>query len=131
MDDSFHIDIERRLIVKKFSGVVRFETIEAWFVEALSHEAFSDRYSGVVDMRSATFEYETPEEAIKLAKRMMELEFTQGLWVVVATSPQATALTMLYKSQADERHPIEVVSSVEAAEKILGIPLKDYLEESL
>lgn len=129
MDDSFQIDIDQQLIVKKFSGVVRFETIDSWFVEALSHESFSDTFSGAVDLREASFDYTTPEEAIRLAQRMMELEFTQGHWVIIAGSPQATALSMLYKSQADARHPIEVVSSVAAAEEYLDLSLRGLIEE--
>ena len=74
----------------------------------------------MVDIRGASFKNQRPEKAKYLGAYMIEQDFTTGRWAVLAGKPIETALTLVYRQVAGEKHPLKIFSTVEAAEGFLG-----------
>ena len=136
MKGKFKIFPELRLIVACFTGTTVSEDIIQWFDEASNHPEFSKEYQGLVDCRKALFGNELRDKPREMAKKacelveyMVKIDFTSANWAILVDSPMETSLSMLYSMGASQKHPIEIYSTVEAAEEYLGIPLQDALQE--
>jgi hypothetical protein len=109
-----------RLIVTRFFGPIDYEDVLEWLDTASLDARFSREFDGVVDLRKARLTSFRIEKARLLAKHVIDLDFTQGSWAVLADRPAETAFSMLYTSVANQHHPVEVFSSVDAAANFLG-----------
>jgi hypothetical protein len=108
-----------RLIVTRFFGPIDYEDVLAWLDSAPLDALFSRQYDGIVDLRKARLTSFRVEKAQLLARHMIDRDFTQGSWAVLADRPAERALSTHYSKVAVQQHPIEVFSTVTAAAKFL------------
>ena len=134
MKIKFKIYPDKKLISALFKGTIVYENILQWFDEVYAHPDFSREYQGIIDLRQVIFGMEhrnqpgkMAEKAKALAQYMAKLDFTSARWAILVVSPIETSLTMMYASNASRKHPINIFSTVEAAENYLGIPLSDVI----
>jgi len=132
----FKIFPERKLIVARFTGTIAYQDVLQWFDEAREHPDFSQEFPGLVDLRKAAFGMVPGGKTGKMAKKaralaeyMTKIDFTTAKWAILTDTPMETSLMMVYSKDASQRHPIEIFSTVEAAEDYLGVALEYALQE--
>ena len=133
MKTRFKILTERKLIIACFSGTIAYQDVLQWFDNTREHPEFSKHFQGIVDLRKAEFGkmagVKMAEKARALAEYMIKIDFTTAKWAILADTPMETSLMMLYSKGASQKHPIEIFSTVKAAEEYLDIPLASALKE--
>ena len=136
MKIKFTIHPDKKLISSLFKGTIVYEDIVQWCNQIYGHPDFSSEYQGIIDMREVTFGLEDrnqpskmAEKAKSLAQYMANLDFTTAKWAILADTPIETSLSMMYANDASRKHPINIFSTVEAAENYLDTPLADVIRD--
>ena len=132
----FKIFPEHKLIVARFRGTIVYQAVLQWFDEAREHPDFTQEFQGLVYLRKAVFGMvpggkpgKMAEKARVLAEYMTKIDFTTSKWAILTDTPMKTSLMMVYSKDASQRHPIEIFSTVDAAEDYLGASLEYALQE--
>ena len=99
-----------------------FETLMNFYNEVAAHEDFSKDYVGLVDIREAVLDFK-PEQAIEIARFVVDSDYSHARWVFLVSEPSATALTLVYQDIVISKHEIFVVSTLEAASEYLELDL--------
>jgi len=117
----FKIYPEHKLIHTWTTGT-DFPTLLEFYKEVGSHEDFSKDFVGLADMREASLDM-TSEQAIEIARFVVESDFSRARWVFLVSEPTETALSFVYKDIVLEKHELFVVSTLESASEYLALDL--------
>lgn len=132
MKTRFKIFTERKLIIAIFTGIIVCQDVLQWFDDTREHPDFSQNFPGIVDLRRAVFGNisggEMAEKARILSDYMIKIDFTTAKWAILTDTLIETSLMMVYSKGAAQMHPIEIFSTVKAAESYLGVPLAEALK---
>lgn len=115
-----------QLIIGKYFGDVRISDIAKLTQEMVSMPSYSPLYNGVTDFRGVNI-LATQDEMYEFTKSVIDDEVSLGTWCIICDAPMTTAFMIIFKSQLESRHPVEVISTVEAASNRLGIEIEKYL----
>ena len=99
-----------------------FEMLMDFFKEVSAHEDFSKDYMGLADMREGEL-LMNPEQSAKMARFVIDSDYSRARWVLLVSEPAATALSLVYQDIVVEQHAIFVASTMEAASEYLRLDL--------
>ena len=116
-----------QLVVAKYYGDVRMRDIVKLTQEMVSLPGYSPALKGVTDQRGVNL-LVTQEEMRAFTQDAISSEVSLGTWCLICDAPLTTAFMMMFKSQLESRHPVEVVSTVRLASSRLGLDLGKYLD---
>jgi len=88
---------------------------------------YSPAFNGVTDHRGVKLRV-TQKEMREFSRGAISKEVSLGTWCLICDAPLTTAFMMMFKSQLESRHPVEVVSTVRLASSRLGLDLGKYLD---
>lgn len=117
-----HADL--KLIVSRFKGAIDYEDFMRWLDETLRRPGYAREFDGFIDLRQAAYKQARPEKVQALAQHMIATKFTTGRWAVLVGSPIQAALSLHYERKVATQHPMQVVSTPEAAVEFLGRSLE-------
>jgi hypothetical protein len=133
VETKFKIFTERKFIVARFTGTIVYQDVIQWFDDTRRQPDFSQELPGLLDLRKAKFGRvsggKMAEKARALAEYMVKIDFTTAKWAILTDAPMETSLMMVYSKGASQKHPIEIFSTVEAAEDYLGVSFAHALQE--
>ena len=102
------------------------DSLLEFYKEVAAHADFSKNFMGLADIRDASLDF-SPEQAISIARFVIDSDYTHSRWVFLVSEPSATALSLLYQDIVIAKHEIFVVSTLEAASEYLGLNLKTII----
>ena len=116
-----------QLVVVKYRGDVRMADVVKLTQEMVSLPGYSPSFNGVTDHRGVNL-LVTQEEIRAFSRDAISNEVSLGTWCLICDAPLTTAFMLIFKSQLESRHPVEIVSTVDAASYRLGVDLEKYLD---
>ena len=121
MEFDYEIYPEQRMIVTRYRGAYTFATLIACAQKLWADPRYQPAYDGVVDLTDGklTIGRQDFRAVIDFIRRQDRA--SRGRWAAVASSPFATACSLLYQRAIEDRHPIGVFSTLEAAGTFLGM----------
>lgn len=105
-----------------------FESLLSFYKEVAAHKDFSKDYMGLADVGKAVLDFK-PEQAVEIARFVVDSDYTHARWVFLVTEPSATALSLVYKDIVLAKHEIFVVSTLEAASEYLELDLNKIIKQ--
>jgi hypothetical protein len=123
----FRIYPEHRFIHTWTTGS-DFESLINFYKEVAAHKDFSKEYMGLADIGKAALDLK-PEQAMEIARFVVESDYTHARWVFLVVEPSATALSLVYQDIVLAKHEIFVVSTLEAASEYLELDLHKIINQ--
>ncbi|HRY99412.1 MAG TPA: hypothetical protein P5550_10195 [Bacteroidales bacterium] len=117
---------ELRLIMVNLKEAT-FEEVMDFFHTASLDKEFSRDYQGVVDLRNANMNMRA-SEARRLARYIIDHQWSTARWALIASTPKDTALSSIYQQEVEAQHPLGYFSTVAAASAYLGLDLSALLD---
>lgn len=119
---SYTILRERRLVLCRYRGYVTLADIKQGVETLWSDPAYDPSFNGIVNLDGVTTRAGL-DELKALLGFFQTRNASSGRWVVVFSEPKPTTLGMLFKAAWSGPFHIEVVSTWEAACRVLKVNL--------
>jgi hypothetical protein len=121
MKFSYTIDSQRGLIFQAYEGSFTLEQLIACTRCLWADPEYSPSFDGIVELSAMTPSARLPQLPGLLHFLKNDAHLSQGRWAAIATSPLATAGSLIYKRAMAPRHMFEVFSTWDAACTFLQI----------
>lgn len=124
MKFSYTILPERRLSILRFKGSVSVKDVTTVIEQFWADSRYNPEYNGIVSMEGVTTRAKM--EDLKVLLDFLETHRRSvGWWAAILTEPKATALALIFKAAFHGSFNLEIVSSWDAACRVLGIELPE------
>lgn len=121
MHFEYEIHPEERLIVTRYTGKFTLADLKAMSQRLWADARYSRSYDGVVDLTDLSLGVARADLQAMIEFVRGNEQASEGRWAAIASSPFATACSLIWQRGLVQRHSFEVFSTVEAAGSFLGV----------
>lgn len=125
---SYEIHRDPGVVIISVDGDITRLELEAVIDLIVEDPGYAPEMRGVADLRRVAHGI-APEEAMALARYVIDHDLTHARWAILAAAPKATAVSLFYEGGAAGQHRVEVFSTAAKAAAFLGLDLSGVLAE--
>lgn len=123
MEFTYDIFPAERLIVARYAGRFTFAELVATAERMWADPRYSRSFDGAVDLTDSAVGVGMDDFRALVNFLRDHKNTSQGRWAAVATSPLATACSLIYSRALASRHTFEVFATFPGASSFLGFDL--------
>lgn len=129
MKFSYEIYPEHRLSVLRFTGAITVGDVVRGIQQLWADKRYRPEYNGIVNLQGATAPRAGLEDVKSLLAFLRDDKVSVSQWAAIFTEPKPTALAMIMKAALPGPMKLEVVSSWEAACRVVEVNLPAEMAE--
>jgi len=123
---------EQSLIFARFAGSASISDLTAIASIICSDPAYVRSFDGLLDLTDLEVSIPVSDISELVSFTETSRKHGYGRWAILASTPIATAYTMIYRQRVTPALPVTLFSTYEAAARYLGKPIdKDTLDLAL